>query len=108
MSVKEQLVANNWNFAVQMLYHPLMGAIRASIIMFLFRMMDQRRRIRYSLHVVCQYLQLPHTETLFNANQSGSMLPTRSAHFLSTYSNANQSAMSGRNPPWTSLMHKAT
>lgn len=29
-----------------------MGAIRASIIMFLFRMKDNRRRIRYSLHIV--------------------------------------------------------
>lgn len=29
-----------------------MGSIRASIIMFLFRMKDNRRRIRYSLHVV--------------------------------------------------------
>ncbi|KAL6711009.1 hypothetical protein ACN47E_006884 [Coniothyrium glycines] len=51
-SVHEQLVALHWNFSVQMLYHPLMGAIRASIIMFLFRMKDNRRRIRYSLHVV--------------------------------------------------------
>jgi hypothetical protein len=39
-----------------MFYHPLMGAIRASIIMFLFRMKDHRRRIRISLHVVCELL----------------------------------------------------
>lgn len=51
-SIHEQLVALRWNFSVQMLYHPLMGAIRASIIMFLFRMKDNRRRIRYSLHTV--------------------------------------------------------
>jgi hypothetical protein len=49
---QQQSVALQWSFAVQMLYHPLMGAIRASIIMFLFRMKDNRRRIRYSLHVV--------------------------------------------------------
>lgn len=52
MSVQEQLVALHWNFSVQMFYHPLMGSIRASIIMFLFRMKDNRRRIRYSLHIV--------------------------------------------------------
>ncbi|KAF1941211.1 hypothetical protein EJ02DRAFT_503592 [Clathrospora elynae] len=51
-SIPEQLVALRWNFAVQMFYHPLMGLIRASIIMFLFRMKDHRRRIRYSLHAV--------------------------------------------------------
>ncbi|KAH6616599.1 hypothetical protein C7974DRAFT_48128 [Boeremia exigua] len=48
----EKLPALKWSFAVQMIYHPLMCAIRASIIMFLFRMKDNRRRIRYSLHVV--------------------------------------------------------
>ncbi|KAG9206916.1 hypothetical protein G6514_000206 [Epicoccum nigrum] len=41
-----------WSFAVQMFYHPLMCTIRASIIVFLWRMKDYRRRIRYSLHVV--------------------------------------------------------
>ncbi|KAH7064028.1 hypothetical protein BKA63DRAFT_496886 [Paraphoma chrysanthemicola] len=51
-TVHEKIVANKWNFSIQMLYHPLMGSIRASIIMFLFRMKDNRRRIRYSLHVV--------------------------------------------------------
>lgn len=50
----EKLPALKWSFAVQMIYHPLMCAIRASIIMFLFRMKDNRRRIRYSLHVVCE------------------------------------------------------
>ncbi|KAH7072407.1 hypothetical protein FB567DRAFT_564303 [Paraphoma chrysanthemicola] len=51
-TVHEKIVANKWSFSIQMLYHPLMGSIRASIIMFLFRMKDNRRRIRYSLHVV--------------------------------------------------------
>lgn len=54
-SISEQVTNNQWNFAVQMFYHPLMFAIRASIIMFLWRMKDNRRRIRYSLHAVCQY-----------------------------------------------------
>ncbi|KAI8931223.1 hypothetical protein NX059_011571 [Plenodomus lindquistii] len=51
-TVHEQLVALHWNFSVQMVYHPLMFTIRASIIMFLFRMKDKRRRIRWSLHLV--------------------------------------------------------
>ncbi|KAF2824352.1 hypothetical protein CC86DRAFT_420879 [Ophiobolus disseminans] len=50
--IHEQVTAMKWNFAAQMLYHPLMFSIRASIIMFLFRMKDNRRRIRYSLHAV--------------------------------------------------------
>jgi hypothetical protein len=37
-----------------MFYHPMMGAIRASIIMFLFRVKDQRWHIRWALHVVCK------------------------------------------------------
>ncbi|KAF9738246.1 hypothetical protein PMIN06_001784 [Paraphaeosphaeria minitans] len=49
----EQLIhARKWSFAVQMFYHPLMGAIRASIIMFLFRVKDERWHIRWALHVV--------------------------------------------------------
>jgi hypothetical protein len=52
----EKVTTAKWSFAVQMFYHPLMGAIRASIIMFLFRMKDHRRRIRISLHIVCELL----------------------------------------------------
>ncbi|KAJ4406139.1 hypothetical protein N0V91_004811 [Didymella pomorum] len=51
-SIAEKITALKWSFAVQMFYHPLMCAIRASIIMFLFRMKDYRRRIRYTLHIV--------------------------------------------------------
>jgi hypothetical protein len=50
----EKITALKWSFAVQMFYHPLMCSIRASIIMFLFRMKDNRRRIRISLHIVCK------------------------------------------------------
>jgi hypothetical protein len=55
-TITEKITTAKWSFAVQMFYHPLMGAIRASIIMFLFRMKDHRRRIRISLHVVCGLL----------------------------------------------------
>ncbi|KAF3007390.1 Structural maintenance of chromosomes protein 2 [Curvularia kusanoi] len=51
-TVAEKITALKWSFAVQMFYHPLMCSIRASIIVFLFRMKDYRRRIRYSLHIV--------------------------------------------------------
>ena len=53
-TIAEKITALKWSFAVQMLYHPLMCSIRASIIMFLFRMKDNRRRIRYSLHIACK------------------------------------------------------
>ncbi|KAF2689409.1 hypothetical protein K458DRAFT_358151 [Lentithecium fluviatile CBS 122367] len=51
-SIDQQVLALKWSFAVQMFYHPLMGSIRASIIMFLFRVKDQRWPIRMALHVV--------------------------------------------------------
>lgn len=53
-TIAEKITALKWSFAVQMFYHPLMCAIRASIIMFLFRMKDYRRRIRISLHIACK------------------------------------------------------
>lgn len=51
-TVNEKVTAAKWSFAVQMFYHPLMGAIRASIIMFLFRVKDKRRHIQCALRVV--------------------------------------------------------
>jgi hypothetical protein len=50
----QQVVALKWSFAVQMFYHPMMGAIRASIIQFLFRVKDKRFFIQMSLHIVCK------------------------------------------------------
>lgn len=49
---EQQVLALKWSFAVQMFYHPMMGAIRASIIQFLFRVKDRRPLIHVSLHVV--------------------------------------------------------
>ncbi|KAF2005237.1 hypothetical protein P154DRAFT_483892 [Amniculicola lignicola CBS 123094] len=51
-TVEQKVEAGKWSFAVQLFYHPLMGAIRASIIMFLFRIKDRRLPIRIALHVV--------------------------------------------------------
>jgi len=52
-TIAQQVLALKWSFAVQMFYHPMMGAIRASIILFLFRVRDKRMHIRIALHVVC-------------------------------------------------------
>ncbi|KAF2017196.1 hypothetical protein BU24DRAFT_366814 [Aaosphaeria arxii CBS 175.79] len=51
-TVAGQILAAKWSFAVQLFYHPLMGAIRASIIMFLFRVKDRRLLVRVALHIV--------------------------------------------------------
>lgn len=51
-TVEEKMTALKWSFALQMIYHPLMGAIRASIILFLFRIEDKRRPIRIALKIV--------------------------------------------------------
>ena len=53
-TVDQQVLAAKWSFAVQMFYHPMMGAIRASIIAFLFRVKDSRRHINIALHIVCK------------------------------------------------------
>ncbi|KAF2873218.1 hypothetical protein BDV95DRAFT_490229 [Massariosphaeria phaeospora] len=49
---EQQVLTLKWSFAVQLIYHPMMGAIRQSIIMFLYRVKDKRPLIRHSLHVV--------------------------------------------------------
>lgn len=51
-TVNEKVTALEWSFAIQLFYHPMMGAIRASIIMFLFRVEDHRMSIRLALHLV--------------------------------------------------------
>ncbi|PGH17443.1 hypothetical protein AJ80_04813 [Polytolypa hystricis UAMH7299] len=51
-TVEEKVTALKWSYALQLGYHPMMGAIRGSIVLFLFRVGDQRRHINWSLHVV--------------------------------------------------------
>ncbi|PGH17041.1 hypothetical protein AJ79_01425 [Helicocarpus griseus UAMH5409] len=51
-TVEEQVISAQWGFATQLVYHPLMGAIRASIVMFLFRLQDLRSFIQLALHTV--------------------------------------------------------
>ncbi|KAF2464846.1 uncharacterized protein BDR25DRAFT_93388 [Lindgomyces ingoldianus] len=51
-TVAQQVDTLKWSFAVQLFYHPMMGAIRASIIMFLFRVKDKRWFIQFALHIV--------------------------------------------------------
>lgn len=66
-TVDEQVVGMQWSFALQMIYHPLMGAIRASIILFLFRIGDQRRHIRFALILVF-WLNVGYSISTFIAN----------------------------------------
>lgn len=49
----------------------MMGAIRASIIMFLFRIKDQRWPIRMALHVVCKRFQAVHVIELIEYTKFG-------------------------------------
>ncbi|KAK2805963.1 hypothetical protein FQN50_005978 [Emmonsiellopsis sp. PD_5] len=51
-SIDRQILGLKWSFVVQLVYHPLMGAIRGSIVMFLFRLQDLRRGVRLALHTV--------------------------------------------------------
>lgn len=50
--MEEKIAGQKFNFANQLLYHPLMTIIRASIIFFLFRVQDPRRFIRVALQIV--------------------------------------------------------
>ncbi|KAF2200497.1 hypothetical protein GQ43DRAFT_441502 [Delitschia confertaspora ATCC 74209] len=52
LSIDEQVTVMKWSFAYQVVYHPMMGLIRASIIMFLFRIEDARPFIRAALDIV--------------------------------------------------------
>jgi hypothetical protein len=99
-TIKEQVITNQWSFAVQMFYHPMMFAIRASIIVFLWRMKDKRRRIRYSLHVVCKCTPLLLYDFILTTIQSGSTSSMVSAPLLETSYSAHPCNMHGTSPPW--------
>lgn len=66
-SVEDQITALKWSFALQMIYHPLMGAIRGSIVLFLFRIGDKRRHIRNALNLVF-WLNVGYAISTFIAN----------------------------------------
>ncbi|KAK2781031.1 Structural maintenance of chromosomes protein 2 [Onygenales sp. PD_12] len=51
-SIERQILGLKWSFVVQLVYHPLMGAIRGSIVMFLFRLQDLRKGVQIALHTV--------------------------------------------------------
>ncbi|PVI05830.1 hypothetical protein DM02DRAFT_71865 [Periconia macrospinosa] len=52
-TVDHQVFTAKWSFVVQIFYHPVIGAARASIVMFLFRVKDPRPRIRFALLFAC-------------------------------------------------------
>ncbi|KAK2756149.1 Structural maintenance of chromosomes protein 2 [Arachnomyces sp. PD_36] len=67
LTVEQQIAGKKWGFALQMVYHPLMGAIRASIVLFLFRIEDKRRPIRAALILVF-WLNVGYSISTFIAN----------------------------------------
>jgi hypothetical protein len=48
-TVENQVFASKLNMAQQMLYNPILGIVKASIILFLLRLGDRRWFIRYGL-----------------------------------------------------------
>jgi hypothetical protein len=48
-AVDNQVFASKLNMAQQMLYNPILGIVKASIILFLLRLGDRRWFIRYGL-----------------------------------------------------------
>lgn len=66
-TLEEKLAGQKYNFANQLLYHPLMTIIRASIVLFLFRLEDYRRIVRVSLHTVW-WLNIGYMISTFIAN----------------------------------------
>jgi hypothetical protein len=48
-TVDNQVFASKLNMAQQMLYNPILGIVKASIILFLLRLGDRRWFIRYGL-----------------------------------------------------------
>jgi hypothetical protein len=47
--VDNQVFSSKLNMAQQMLYNPILGVVKASIILFLLRLGDRRWFIRYGL-----------------------------------------------------------
>lgn len=49
MSIGRQVLGQRYNLANQLLYHPIMSVVKASVILFLLRIDDKRRRVDWSL-----------------------------------------------------------
>ncbi|OMP82951.1 hypothetical protein BK809_0001142, partial [Diplodia seriata] len=49
MSVERQILGQRYNLANQLLYHPILSVVKLSVILFLLRIDDKRRRVDWSL-----------------------------------------------------------
>ncbi|KAF4301087.1 hypothetical protein GTA08_BOTSDO07181 [Botryosphaeria dothidea] len=49
MSIERQILGQQYNLANQLLYHPILSIVKASVILFLLRIDDKRRRVDWSL-----------------------------------------------------------
>ncbi|KAF2453416.1 hypothetical protein BDY21DRAFT_124394 [Lineolata rhizophorae] len=52
LTPSEQRVASQYNLAIELIYNPILMLVRTSAILFLYRLGDVRRGIRYSLHAL--------------------------------------------------------
>ncbi|KAL4797770.1 hypothetical protein BDV19DRAFT_386806 [Aspergillus venezuelensis] len=51
-STAQKIQAQRYNLANQLLYNPILAIVKASIIVFLFRLEDHRPAVRWNLHVL--------------------------------------------------------
>lgn len=49
MSIERQILGQRYNLANQLLYHPILSIVKMSVILFLLRIDDKRRRVDWSL-----------------------------------------------------------
>ncbi|KAL3478836.1 hypothetical protein BJX99DRAFT_256043 [Aspergillus californicus] len=51
-TIDEQVEAQRYNLANQLLYNPILAIVKASIIAFIFRLEDRRPVVRWNLHIL--------------------------------------------------------
>ncbi|KAL4781137.1 hypothetical protein BJX76DRAFT_350415 [Aspergillus varians] len=51
-TIAEQVKAQRFNLANQLLYNPILAIVKASIIVFIFRLQDRRPIVRWNLHIL--------------------------------------------------------
>ncbi|KAE8388500.1 hypothetical protein BDV23DRAFT_195087 [Aspergillus alliaceus] len=52
LSIQEKIIGQKYNLANQLLYNPILAIVKASVIVFLFRLEDRRRIVRWNLHAL--------------------------------------------------------
>jgi hypothetical protein len=65
-TVDEQVEADKWGMAQQLLYNPILCLVKASILVFLIRLGDKRKFIQWSSHVLF-WFNLGHMISVFFA-----------------------------------------